>query len=203
MLKGLSTSAITLLVAGVGLGACVDAKKRFDEFDDRVPVIDASTVDRPTIPISNIDGTWYMAVKALGVNLHLFVTWDITINGTTATLNGSYQPLSAPPGVDPPPRMSVGAPIVGNNVMVDDTATFTAPITGTINGMANPISGSDILSMVNLVGTIKSTTLVCGVVTGQITVGSPIPSGPDWSFAAVPAADLDHLPALPPTDRCP
>ena len=88
MLKRLSTSAVTLLVAGAALGACVDAKKRFDEFDERVPVVDASLVDRPNLDIADIDGTWYLAIKALGSNLHLFVTWDITISGDTATLTG-------------------------------------------------------------------------------------------------------------------
>lgn len=208
MLKRLSTSAVTLLVAGAALGACVDAKKRFDEFDERVPVVDASLVDRPNLDIADIDGTWYLAIKALGSNLHLFVTWDITISGDTATLTGSYQPLSAPPGVDPPPRMSVGAVLTQGTVAVDATASFSAPITGTFDGMANPISGSPLGSQVTIVGTIKSMDLVCGTLTGSVCLGANAPCGSGVpvepaTFAAVRAADVNSLPALPPTDRCP
>ena len=218
MLKRLSTRAVTLLVALTALGACVDAKKRFDEFDDRVPVIDASTVDRPTVPISNIDGTWYLAIKSLGSNLHLFVTWDITITGTTATLDGTYQPLSASqdPQV-PPPRMSVGMALTNQDGMVDDTATFTAPISGTFDAMANPISGSKLGSKVSLVGTIKSADSVCGTLIGVVCLGgdvgpggactdgaSEVPVSPA-TFAAVRVNSIAEIQAmpLPPTDRCP
>lgn len=216
MLKGLSTSAVTLLVALTGLGACVDAKKRFDEFDDRVPVVDASGIDRPTVPIADIDGTWYLAIKAVGNNLHLFVTWDVTVNGATGTLDGTYQPLSAF-GEEPPLREVVGELLTANGVIVDDTASFEAPLMGKIDGRANPISGSDIYPeppTTKLVGTIKTDgTLVCGVVTGAICVGGPPPCGgagqparlplDGATFAAVRAPAVNMLPALPPTDRCP
>ena len=208
MLKRLSTSAVTLLVAGAALGACVDAKKRFDEFDERVPVVDASLVDRPNLDIADIDGTWYLAIKALGSNLHLFVTWDITISGDTATLTGSYQPLSAPPGVDPPPRLSVGAALTANNVPVDDTASFGAVVVGTFDGDANPISGSKLGSQVTIVGTIKSTDLVCGTLTGSVCLGADAPCQggvpvEPATFAAVRVTNITSLPPLPPTDRCP
>ena len=215
MLKRLSTSAVTLLVAAAALSACVDAKARFDEFDDRVPVIDASGIDRPSIPISDVDGTWYLAIKAVGNNLHLFVTWDVTIDGATGTLDGSYQPLSAF-GEEPPLRTVVGEPLVANDVVVDDTASFAAPLMGRIDGRANPISGSDIYPeppTTKLMGVIKSADLVCGVVTGAICVGGPPPCGGPGQFARLPldgatfaavrAANVNTLPALPPMDRCP
>ena len=111
----------------------------------------------------------------------------------------------------------VGAPLVTNDVVVDDTASFEAPIMGRIDGRANPISGSDIYPeppTTRLVGVIKTDgTLVCGVVTGAICVGAPPPCGgagqparlplDGATFAAVRAPAVDMLPALPPTDRCP
>ena len=210
MLKRLSTGVATLLVAGSALVACVDAKKRFDEFDDRVPTVDASLIDRPTTPIANVDGTFYLAIKAVNFNntLHLFVTWDITVNGATGTLSGTYQPLSAPSDGSPPPRLPVGPPLTGNNAMVDDTASFVAPIAGTFDGTANPISGSPLGSQVSLIGTIKSTDLVCGTVLGTVCLGADAPCSPGVSvepatFAAVRVTDVNSLPPLPPTDRCP
>jgi hypothetical protein len=151
MLKRLSTSAITLLVAAAGLGACVDAKKRFDEFDDRVPVVDASLIDRPTTPIANIDGTWYLVVKALGANIHMFTTWDITVSGATGTLSGTYQPLSTKP-VETPPRLPVGNPLTANGVVVDDTASFSAALVGVLDPAANPLTENLLGSQVTLVG---------------------------------------------------
>lgn len=210
MQKALSTSAVTLLIAVAGLGACVDARKRFDEYDNRVPVVDASTVDRPPLQIADINGNWYLAIRAIGFSntLHLFVTWDLTINGDSATLTGTYQPLSAPPNVDPPPRLPVGAALTSATVNVDGTATFSAPVVGTFDGMANPITGSQLGSQVTVVGTIKSTTLVCGTVTGTVCIGAPAPCTPGASvepatFAAVRVTDINSLPALPPLDHCP
>jgi hypothetical protein len=211
MLKRLSTSVAAVAVAVGILGACVDAKKRFDEYDDRVPVIDASTLDRPTVPISNIDGTWYLSVSAVGTNIHIFATWDIDINGATATLDGSYQPLAAAedmPGV----RRAVGAPLVANDVAVDDTASFSAPLMGKIDGMANPLTGSDLYPEspgTNLLGVIRSADLVCGTVSGAICVGAPCNNDPPPSripltgatFGARRASAANMLPAM--LDHCP
>lgn len=209
MLKALSTSAVTLLVAVAGLGACVDAKKRFDEYDNRVPVVDASTVDRPPLQITDITGDWYLALTPINYNntLHLFVTWTLTISGDTATLTGSYQPLSAPTD-GPPTRLPVGTPLTSASVSVDETATFSAPVVGTFDGMANPITGSPLGSQVTIVGTIKSASLVCGSVTGTVCIGSDAPCTPGASvepatFAAVRVTGVNALPPLPPLDRCP
>ncbi|HVV83225.1 MAG TPA: hypothetical protein VHE35_09095 [Kofleriaceae bacterium] len=211
------STSVAALVAVVGLGACVDAKKRFDEFDDRVPVVDASTVDRPIVPIADInshDGDgFYLAIKAINFNstLHLYATWTLVM-GDSPTLAGSYQPLSAPPGVDPPPRMPVGNPLASVAVPVDETASFTAPVTGTFDGMANPISGSPLGSQVTLVGTIKSTDLVCGTVTGTVCLGADAPCTATngatpvepATFAAVRVTDVTSLPAVDAImDHCP
>ena len=209
MQKALSTSAVTLLVAVAGLGACVDANKRFDEFNNTLnPVVDASTTDRPMSNIANIGGDWYLAIFALGTNLHLFVHWDIDLAASPVKLNGTYQPLSAPPGVDPPPRLSVGAPLLANDVPVDDTASFAAAVVGTFDGMANPISGSKLGSQATINGTIKSMDLVCGTLTGTVCLGADAPCQggvpvEPATFAAVRVVDITHLPALPPTDHCP
>ncbi len=221
MLNRLSTSVVAptslvLVLGAATLGACVDPGKRFDDFHDRVPIVDASTVDRPPLDIANIDGGFYLAIKAINFNntLHLYATWDVDANA--ATLSATFKALSAPPGVDPPPRMAVGTDLTGNSVTVDETASFVMPITGTIDGMANPISGSPLGSKVTLVGTIKDANLVCGTVTGKVCLGGAVlpngncdPNNPETpvepaTFAAVRVA-IDALPAWPDgvTDHCP
>lgn len=215
MLKGLSTSVVGAAVAVGCLGACVDAKKRFDEFDDRVPPIDASLVDRPPLDISDIDGTWYLAIAALGTNLHLFATWDITIGDTTATLTGMYQPLSAQPP-ETPPRLPLLPVLSSAETAVDDTATFEAEVRGTFNGMANPLSGSQLGSWVTVIGTIKSGQLVCGSLAGHVCVGTDAGANGDcgvgsklpvtgFTFAAIRVSAVGDIPnmPLPPLDHCP
>lgn len=214
MLNRLSTCvvALTSLVLGVAtFGACVDPEKRFDEFHDRVPIIDASTVDRPVVPVSDINGSFYLAIKAINFNNTLHLGATFTLNTGTNVLSATFKPLSAPPGVDPPPRVPVGALLNAMNIQVDDTASFSAPVVGTIDGMANPISGSPLGSQVTLVGTIKSVDLVCGTVTGSVCLGmdAPCPQAPvsvePATFAAVRVQDatFNTLPPLPATDQCP
>lgn len=214
MLKRLSTSVATVAVAVGFLGACVDAKKRFDEFDDRVPPIDASLVDRPPLEIADIDGTWYLAIKALGANLHLFVTWDITIAGDTASLDGIYQPLSAE--VENPPRLVVGEALNSVDTPVDETATFRADVRGTFDGAANPLTHNPLGSWATVVGTIKSGELVCGTLEGHVCVGGPAGANgacgaasmlpvTGSTFAAIRVANAAAIPPLPlpPLDHCP
>lgn len=213
MLNRLSTGvvALTSLVLGVAaFGACVDPEKRFDEFHDRVPIVDASLVDRMPLQISDIEGgEFYLAIRAVNFNntLHLLATWDLNLN--EATLSGEFQPLSAPQGDDDPPRLPVGTKLTSASVPVDDTATFVAPIAGTIDGQANPISGSPLGSQVRLVGTIRTADLVCGTVMGTVCLGTPAPCDPGVSvepatFAAVRVTAADwRLPNDQITVACP
>ncbi|MEZ4398384.1 MAG: hypothetical protein R3B06_00090 [Kofleriaceae bacterium] len=182
--------------------ACVDAKARFDEYDQRVPKVDADTTDAPMVDtLPNIDGVWLLAVDpkpiAAGAFIQMAVTWDITSAGPSGTLDGSYQPLMtfglAP---DSPSRTSVGVPLVANSVPVDSTASFTATLTGTLPGPANSVSGTEYQVAINLIGTIRSTTLVCGTVTGSV---GPIADVSGSTFAAVPTGS--PLPA--PVGECP
>ena len=209
MLKGLSTAAAAVAFAVGGLGACVDAKARFDEFGDRVPIVDASTVDRPNLDIADVNGTFYLALRAVNFNntIHLGATFTLTVDGPTGTIAATYQPLSSF-NEDPPQRRVVGGLLNSAAVAVDETASFAAPVVGTIVGEANPISGSPLGSQVTLRGTILSADLVCGTVTGTVCLGMDAPCDPGVSvepatFAAVRVPSFTELPALPPTVACP
>ncbi len=167
---------MALAVSLVPVAACVDAKSRFDEYDERVPHIDASTIDAPVVDmIPDIDGDWLLAVNpsvAPGSFVQLRVTWNVTSNGATGTLDGSYQPLKTyiitPPN-DAPGRVPVGAPLVTNGVAVDNTASFTANLVGILPGDANPVSGTEYPdTAITLMGTIRSMDTVCGTVSGMV-----------------------------------
>lgn len=178
MLKALSTRrahAVVFAVSLVPVAACVDAKGRFDEYDQRLPHIDASNIDSPMVEtIPDIDGTWLLAVDpavAMGAYVQLKVDWNITVNGSTGMLDGSYQPLRTwgiTPPVDAPGRTPVGAAITANGVAVDNTASFAAHLVGTLPGDANPVSGTEYPVDIILHGTIRSMDVVCGTVTGSV-----------------------------------
>jgi len=204
MLNALSTrgaAALALAVSLVPLAACVDAKGRFDEYDERLPHIDASTIDSPMVDmLPDIDGDWLIAIDpsvAPGSYVQLRVTWNITSTGATGTLDGSYQPLRtfAIPA-DSPARMPVGDPYVVNGVAVDNTASFSAHIVGTLPGEANAASGTEYPADITLAGTIRSVDSVCGTVSG--TVGPLNVAGS--TFAAIRISG-STLPA--PVPACP
>jgi len=207
MLKVSSTRgarAVVLIASFIPLAACVDAKGRFDEYGTRLP-IDAQSIDAVDAPIidmiPNIDGTWLIAINpkpiANGLLIQTSTVWDVTSNGATGTLDGSYQPLTTsqlPP--DSPNRVPVGAALTANGVAVDNTASFAARLTGTLPGPANAVSGTEYQIDIVLHGTIVSTTLVCGTVTGVV---GPIPEVAGSTFAAIPSGS--PLPA--PVGECP
>lgn len=189
-----------LITSVVPAVACVDAKARFEAYDDRVVKVDADTTDAPMVDmIPNVDGVWLLAVNpsvAPGSFVQIAVTWDVTSNGATGELDGSYQPLTTfgqPP--DGTGRTPVGAAIIANDAAIDNTATFAAHLVGILPGPANPVSGTEYNIDITLTGTIRSETFVCGTVAG--TVGPLNVSGS--TFAAIPTAD--PLPA--PVAMCP
>ncbi|MBK9036725.1 MAG: hypothetical protein IPL61_36660 [Myxococcales bacterium] len=184
--------ALVFAVSVVPVVACVDARKRFDEYDERLPHIDASTIDAPIVDmIPDIDGDWLLAVDpsvAQGNLVQMRVTWNITSAGATGTLDGSYQPLKTFAIASPDERVPVGAPVVANGVAVDDTATFVAHLVGTLPGDANPVSGTEYPLDVNLTGTIRSMDSVCGTATG--TVGPLDVGGSTWAAVRITGATL-------------
>ena len=60
-------------------------------------------------------------------------------------------------------------------VMVSDDCTFDMDVNGImIPGAANPISGSDILGEIQLLGSLRTTDLYCGIANGTANVsGAP------------------------------
>lgn len=206
MLNAVSTRpvrAVLFAASVIPALACVDPKGRFDEYDERLPHIDASTIDAPMVDeIPNIDGDWLLAVDpsiAMGSYVQIKVTWDVTATGDTGTLDGSYQPLvtfgNTPP-VDGPGRVPVGDAILSNDNAVDNTASFAAHLVGILPGNANPVSGTMYDIDVTLNGVIQSEDVVCGTATG--TVGPLNIAGSTWAAVRYTGTD-----APVPSGRCP
>lgn len=206
MLNSVSTRpvrAVLFAAAVLPVIACVDPKGRFDEYDERLPHIDASTIDSPMVDeIPNIDGDWLLALDpaiAMGSFVQIKVTWDVTATADTGVLDGSYQPLvtwgNTPP-VDAPGRVPVGAALVANDVPVDNTASFSAHLVGILPGNANPISGTMYDIDVTLTGTIQSENVVCGTSAGS--VGGVVDAAGTWAAVRYTGTD-----APVPIARCP
>ena len=205
MLNSVSTRpvrAVLFAASVLPVIACVDPKGRFEEYDERLPHIDASVIDAPMVDeIPNIDGEWLVAVEpaiSMGLYVQIKVTWDLTATGDTGVLDGSYQPLvtwgNTPP-LDAPGRVPVGAALIANDVPVDNTASFAANLIGILPGNANPISGTEFDLNVTLTGTIQSMDVVCGTSSGTVGLVDAV-----GTWAAVRYTGTD---APVPIARCP
>lgn len=182
--------AVALITCLLPAAACVDPKGRFEAYDDRVPHVDADVTDAPVVDmIPNIDGMWLVAVDpkpfAPGSFIQIVATWDVTSTGASGTLDGIYQPLMTfllPP--DSTMRTPIGPTLAANGVAVDNTASFAANLVGTLPGPANAVSGTEYPINITLRGTIRSTTFVCGTVTGSV---GPLSEIAGSTFAAIPS----------------
>lgn len=136
--------------------------------------------------------------------LQFYATVTFTATADGGTLDMQLQPLSLDQGGTTMPRQPVGEvlPLVG--VPVDASGGFMVTIDQPVmvTGMANPITGSDIVATLALDGVIQSEDLFCGTVTGMVTqplmldlMGS--------TFAAVRVPSIDMLPGDPITVACP
>lgn len=202
MVKRLSTrlSAAALLV---GLGACVDAGKSFDDFEDRVGTTDANTTDRPPSAIYNITGTFLVSVHAgfetsndPAYYVQLLVNWTLT-DGDSPTLDGSFTPLCVNSACtlmreQIPPAMTNVAP-------VDSDGTFLQRIQGTLPGGANPLSGSPQPMDGTLDGSILDENTACGTVSGMVA-GIDLAGS---TFGAIRVTDTTPANLPPPVATCP
>lgn len=202
MVKRLSTglSAAALLV---GLGACVDAGKSFDDFEDRVGTTDANTTDRPPSAIHNITGTFLVSVHAgfetsndPAYYVQLLVNWTLT-DGDSPTLDGSFTPLCVNSACtlmreQIPPAMTHVAPVAADG-------TFLQRIQGTLPGGANPLSGSPQPMDGTLDGSILDENTACGTVSGMVA-GIDLAGS---TFGAIRVTDTTPANLPPPVATCP
>ncbi len=208
-MQGLGKTLVATLILALAGSACVDAGQSFKDYDKRV--IDAATnvvvgsCNGGEIP--DVSGEFYLALApsiAPDSLIKLIVTTEIDRGATPPLLTLNFQPLCTQSGqctVNEP----VGDAFTPPSVEVTDECGFEMTLTDVIiPGGANPISGSEIIGNLVLLGSLRSTDLYCGIVNGTATVGgAPIPIDGS-SFGSIRVAEGTLGDALPePVAECP
>lgn len=186
MLAWLSSASRALALGAVAtLAACPDPGGTFDKFRDRV--IDGSTTDLPSGMLEDISGDFLMGFAVIispTQPLKFQATNQLTMNTDgTGTLDITLQPL------DITTSAPVGDALVSNDVPVNSAGQFTITLTqANIPGEANPITGNDIVGDFEIVGTIRSVDLACGLVNGNVTAPTMLPvDGSTFAMVRIPA----------------
>lgn len=214
MMPSSSNPAVRLLVAValVALTGCPspDAPGKYDDFIDQTEEEreDAANVKMDQGgALADVNGDFLLALAAViapETPLQFYATVTFTPSTDGGMLQMNLQPLSLDVLATTVPRQPVGDSLELQAVPVNATGGFELPITEPVmvTGMANPITGSDIVATLNLSGTIQSEDLFCGTVTGMVT--APLMLDLTGStFAAVRVPSVDMLPGDPITAACP
>jgi hypothetical protein len=161
--------ALTLVSA---LGACVDAHSRFDDFTEHVIDAQADRVDGSG-GLFEIDGEFLLAIlPSISPNstLKFVVTADITIDGSSGSLDLTIQPLAAEKCDEGNGGNEVGDPIEVTGLAVDQGGSFELSQDGvTVTSLANDVTCTDIVANLVLNGLIKDENMFCGDVSGRVT----------------------------------
>lgn len=182
------TLSLMASAAGVSGAGCVDPGQSFRDFDERVidaaPNVVGGSCRGGEIP--DVSGEFYLALSpSFAPDALLRFQASTTLSaGAATTIAISLQPICVND------QCTVGEP-VGDPILVDavdvtSDCTFEAQLVDAfIPGGANPVSGSDIIGNIQMLGSLKDTDLYCGVANGTADVsGSKIPID-NSSFGAV------------------
>jgi hypothetical protein len=179
LLAGLG--ALTLLSTG-----CPDSEARFNEFIDDTEELrdptgdgDGDTGDGDgdgDTGLENMDGKYLFALEtSLGPDLPLqFVTtvsnMEIAMDGASATADFAFQPLSLEQGQTLTPREFVGDVLEYPGVQFDADGNYTIDMgTVMVTGEANPVTGSDIVATLQVLGHIVHADAFCGELAGDLS----------------------------------
>ncbi len=206
----LHAAAAALLIVSVAGCPSPDAEGKYDAFlkETKEERDDAQNVKMDQGgALADVSGDFLFALAAVIDTAHplqFYTTVTFTPEAEGGTLAMHLQPLSLDPQTTTTPRMPVGDPLDLPPTPVDASGGFSVMITQDVmvTGAANPITGSDIVATLNLVGAIQSEDLFCGTVTGMVT--APLMLDLTGStFAAVRVPSVDMLPGDPITVACP
>ena len=141
----------------------------------------------PNVDTDTYDGEYLLALSTtLDPNLPL--QFLVTVDAGTTLVDLTVQPLSLDVGQTTTPREVVGDPLVYTDIPHVDGA-FTLDLgTVMITGMANPITGSDIVVAAQLDGSFVSDMAFCGTVTGDVMEPIDYPLAGS-TFAAIEVQD--------------
>ncbi len=144
----------------------------------------------------DISGDFLLAVSTVvdkSKPLQFVATNTVTVDGDKRLLSSCLQPLTLMQGKVTTPRQPIGEPLCFMDLpIVDGTFTIDAG-TVMVTGMANPITGADIVASLLMAATVQDADFYCGTVTGEV-MEPPIGSIAGSTFAAVRLADKTVLP---------
>jgi hypothetical protein len=189
------------LLAALGLVAgCPDPEAKFDEF------LDNTKDDRDFMPPpppdvmpaqADISGDFLLAVSTIiapDLPLQFVATNKTTTDEDGNTLlDVCLQPLSLAPGKVNTPREPIGDPLCYEDLLIADGKFEIDAGVVMVTGMANPVTGGDIVASLKMVGTVIDADLYCGSIEGEVMMPlmSPLAGS---TFAAVRLADPAELP---------
>lgn len=210
---------LTGLLMAAGCGP--DPEGKFDEFTEQTKETEgqsssgdpgsttegttadttAGTTEDPTGtsggPVAfDISGDFLLAVSTTvdrSKPLQFIATNTVTDVGGKMMMDTCLQPLTLMQGKVTVPREPIGDPLCFKGLeVVDGQFTLDAGVV-MVTGMANPITGANIVASLIMAGTIQSDDLYCGTVTGTV-MEPPVGDIAGSSFAAVRLADKTVLP---------
>ena len=214
---GLWAAGLGLTGLLMALGCGPDPEGKFDEFTEQTKETEgqsssgdgSSTTDGTTAvttedptgtsggPVAfDISGDFLLAVSTTvdrSKPLQFIATNMVTDVGGKMTMDTCLQPLTLMQGKVTVPREPIGDPLCFKGLeVVDSEFTLDAGVV-MVTGMANPITGANIVASLIMAGTIQSDDLYCGTVTGTV-MEPPVGDIAGSSFAAVRLADKTMLP---------
>lgn len=195
--------AATLLVA-TGCPSA-DPEGKYDEFLDNTEEEREEAQNMPDFggALVDVSGTGLMALSPIiapDLPLQFIATAEMEIapDQSGATLDLTLQPLSLNPGSRTEPREPIGDPISLPGIEVMADGSYVADIGEVmVTGLANPITGGDIVAQLIVMGNIQNVDLTCGSVEGAVT--APISADLAGSTFATQRVD-DTSPAALPVD---
>ena len=170
----LMASAVVLLATGC---PSPDPNGKYDEFLDNTEEERDEAQNMPDFggALADVSGTGLMALSPiiapdLPLQFIVTATMEIAPDQSGATLDLSLQPLSLDPGSTTAPRQPIGDPIPLPGIQVDAAGAYMVDVGEVmVTGMANPITGGDIVANLVVVGNIQNADLTCGTVEGGVT----------------------------------
>lgn len=152
--------------------------------------------------VADVSGTFLFALDTVvqpGTPLQFIATTTFTPEGAGGMIGFDLQPLSLEQGSLTTPREPVGDVISVPPVPVDEGGRFEIGTDALgvlmVTGMANPITGGDIVAEVSLVGSILSENIYCGQADGDVTEPLPLVlTGSTFAALRIEATDPASLP---------
>lgn len=159
---------------------CVDPKKSFDDYGERVPDAAPPADAAGGGGVFDISGAFLLSIQtSLGGPLRFVVEGELTQNKDgSATADLTFQPIITPSNACPSdtPGEPIGDALDLSGLEINADGEFDVLQEGaTAPGAANPITCSDIVADIQFIGTLQNEDLFCGDVGGMVMMPVSLP----------------------------